>query len=319
MTIANRRRKISDKTAHIIFCAVTYALLALFIAGLFLFSGNYSRIYSSPQVKGAKADFAQTDIPHRDVACNLAGEWEFFYNEWIVTDNFGGQPDGMIKLPDVWTYKNYGSGALPRTGYASYRLIAENVQKGINVIVYRHYGNFAYRVFINGELNYRSGTLAKNADGTVITGSTDERHPYLTDGSPLEIVIEVSANNAGGFNAAPWLAATSTGNSYGNNLRSFNYIALGITTAAVAISILTFIFFRYKRDITVPAFMLALYAHFLASRDLFYVLHLQITAALFLELFSAIAAFVLLIVHFKRRGANLKRIPLIISAATAAV
>ena len=319
MSIPNRKRKIADKTVRIIFCAVTYAFLALFIGGLFAFSGNYNKIYSSPQVNGGEADFAQTDIPTRDVACNLAGEWEFFYNEWIVTDNVERQPDGMIKLPDVWTYKNYGSGALPRSGYASYRLVAENVQKGINVIVYRHYGNFAYRVFINGQLNYRSGTLFKNADETVITGSTDERHPYLTDGSPLEIIIEVSANRTGGFNAAPWLAATSTGTSYGTNLRSFNYIAIGITTAAVAISMLTFIFFKYKRDITVPAFMLALYAHFLASRDLFYVLHLQITAALFIELFSAIAAFVLLIMHFKRSGASFKKVPLILSAITAVV
>lgn len=319
MAAVKRHKKISDKTSRIIFCVIMYCLLALFIAGLFLFSSNYPQIYNCPQVKNGKADFANTDIPKRDVACNLAGEWEFFYNKWIVTEDYNGQADGIITMPSVWTYKDFGNGRLPKSGFASYRLIAKNVQPDINVIVYRHYGNFAYRVFINGQLNYRSGELSKNADETIITGRTDETHPYLSDGSPLEIVIEVSANNTGGLNAAPWLAATTTGNSYGTSLRSFNYIALGITTAAAVISILTFVFFRYKRDITVPAFMVILYVHFLSSKDMLYVFRWQITAAMIIELLSAIAAFVLLVIHLRHNGVSLKKTPIIVTSAAAAV
>lgn len=296
-----------------------YTALALFILGLFLFSSNYSRIYKSPQVKSGTVDFTDVDISSRDVACNLAGEWEFFYNKWIVTDNESSQPDGIIKLPDTWTYKNFGKGKLPKTGYGSYRLYAENVQADIDLIVYRHYPNFAYRVFINGQLNYRSGTLSKDIGQTVVTGRTDERHPYKTDGESVEIVIEVSATNSGGFNAAPWLAATVTGNLYGTSLRSFNYIALGITTAAVIISILSCVFFRYKRDITVPAVILALYAHFLVSKDMLYVFGLQATAAMILEFFSAIVAFVLLVLHFRKNGAPLKKIPVIITSVAGTI
>ncbi|MDE6302223.1 MAG: histidine kinase [Clostridia bacterium] len=319
MAVLNQKKKLSDKNRQIIFCTVMYALLAIFIICLFVFSFNYSAIYNSPKVKDGKADFAGVDIPSRDVACNLAGEWEFFYNKWIVTDNYDGTPDGMIKLPNVWTYKNFGSGALPKTGYASYLLLAENVQSGINVTVYRHYSNFAFRVFINGELNYRSGTLSKEVSETVVTGKTEEQHPYLTNGSTLEIVIEISAMNIGGFNAAPWIAATATGTAYGSSWRSFNFVALGITTAAVVIGILTFIFFRYKRDITMPAFMLALYAHFLTSRDMLYVFRLQTTAAMILELLTAIAAFVLLVIHCHKSGAPLNKKYVITTSVAAAV
>ncbi len=315
----SRKKQIKDNTVRKIICALLYAVLALFIVGLFLFNSDYAKIYKSPKVHNAKVNFENTDISSRDVACNLAGEWEFFYNKWIVTDNLTCEPDGMISLPGLWTYKNFGNGRLPKTGYGSYRLYAENVQSDIDVIVYRHYADFAYRVFVNGQLNYRSGTISKDVNETVVTGRTDERHPYKTDGSPLEIVIEVSATNAGGFNAAPWLAATVTGNSYGTSLRSFNYIALGITTAAVIVSILSFIFFRYKRDVTVPAVILALYAHFLTSKDMLYVFGLQSTAAMILELFSALAAFILLAVHFKRGGAPLKKIPVIITSAASAI
>lgn len=319
MTKVKKWNKPSAKTARTILCAVTYALLALFVIGLFLINAYYPQIYSCPEVKNGKTDLAQTDLPSRDVACNLAGEWEFFYNKWIVTDEYSGEADGLLKLPNVWTYKNFGSGALPRTGYASYRLTAYNVQPDINVIVYRHYSNFAYRVFINGQLVYRSGTLSKNVKETVITGRTDEEIPYRSDGNPLEIVIEVSAANAGGFNGAPWIAATSTGKSYGLGLRAFNYVALGITTAAVAASILICMFFKFKRDVIAPIFMCALYAHFLVSKDMLYVFRLQITLSQILGFVSGAAAFALLIAHCIRCGAAVKKIPLIITSASGAV
>jgi len=296
-----------------------YLLLALFSIGLFLFDTNYNVIYNSPQVKDGKVDFSGVDISTRDVACNLGGEWEFFYGKWIITDNNSESPDGMIDLPELWTYKDYGNGKLPKTGFASYRLKVYNVQPDINLIVYRHYGNFAYRVFINGELNYRSGILSKDVSETVVTGKTDEQIPFLTDGNPIDIVIEVSATNNGGFNAAPWLAATTTGGSYGTNLRNFNYFALGITTAAVIISILTFLFFNHKRDITLPAFMVALYAHFLTSKDMLYVFRLQITAALVLQYFTALLSFVLLIIHFRKIGTTLKKVPVIITSVAATI
>ncbi len=318
MAIIKRKRNLSDKIP-VIYCVVIYGLLALFILGLFLFNKNYNAIYDCPSVSNAKVDFSGVDITTRDVACNLAGEWEFYYGKWIVTDNLNDGPDGMIKLPDVWSYKNYGNGRLPKTGYASYRMVANNVQKGINVIVYRHYTNCAYRVFINGKLNYRSGVLSKNQSETVVTGSTDEQIPYLTDGSPLEIVIELSEASNGGFNVAPWIAATSTGISYGTGLRSTNYFALGITTAAVLVSILSCLFFRFKRDLTLPAFMVALYLHFLASRDMLFVFKLGITEAMILELFSAIIAFPLLILHLKRSGAKFNKTHVMVTSVLSVV
>ena len=294
-------------------------MLALFIGLLFALSDNYQKIYKSPEVDKARIDFTGVDLPSRDVACTLAGEWEFFYNKWIVTDEFEGEPDGMINLPSLWTYKDFGNGKLPKTGYASYRLRAENVQAGIAVNVYRYFCNFAFRVFINGELHFRSGELSKKVNETKVTGNPDENHPYTTDGSPLEIVIELSATNGGGFNAAPWLNYDWSGDTYGSRLRAFNYAAVGISCAAVVISILSFIFFSYKRDITMPALMAVLFAHFIVSKDMMYVFSYQITAALILELFTAILVFVVFALHMRRNGAVFKKIPVIITSAAAVI
>ena len=319
MTSSNRKRKISLRTQQITFCAVMYTLLALFVVILFVFNGNYNKIYKSPQVVDGKVDFDGIDVPSRNVACNLTGKWEFFYDKWIVTDGFDGEKDGLIDLPGLWTYKDFGNGKLPKSGYASYRLTVYNIQPDIDIKVSRVYSNIAYRVFINGQLNYRSGELSKDVAQTKITGVTDELYPYRTDGSPLEIIIEISATNTGGFNTAPWLASSKTGNSYGNNLRSFNYIALGITTSAVAISIITYAFFKYKRDITAPAFMIALYCHFLFSKDMLYVIPISIPTAMILQLLSAIATFVILIAHFWKNGSKLNKVFVITTSAVATI
>ena len=311
-----RKRQIKEETVRIIICVAMCAALALFLVGLFLFNGNYTRIYGTPPVKSGRVDFDGVDIPLRDLSYNLTGEWEFFYNKWIVTDNEACEPDGMIDLPALWTYKDFGAGRLPKTGYGSYRLYADNVQAGINIIVYRHYADFAYRTFINGELNYGSGSVSKDVSDTVVTGDVDIKRPYTTDGGAVEIVIEVSATNTGGMNAAPWLAAVESKKAYGNGLRSFNYVVIGITVASVIISVLSFVFFGYKRDFTGPAVILAIFVHFLTSRDLLYVFGLYPKTAMLSELFSALAALALLALHFKKLGTPFKK-PQSIAAAVA--
>lgn len=319
MAFNTRKNKIPKGTPQIILCAVLYILFIGFIALLFAISANYQDIYKSPKVKNGKVDFNGVELLTRDVACTLAGEWEFFYNEWIVTDNFDGRPDGLIKLPDVWTYKNYGNGALPKTGYASYRLTAENVQPDVEITVYRHNSDCAYRVFMNGDLVVRSGTVSKNPDETKVSGTYDEKTPYKTDGNPIEIVIELSANRSGGLNAAPWLNYSWSGNTYGGRLRSYTYVALGVAASAVAISILAVIFFRYKRDYTVPVFLSALFVHFVTSKDMLYVFPVPFTTAAVIRVVSAAVSFILLIMHLRHNGTNFKRLSLIATSVAEAV
>lgn len=81
MAVSNKKRKPTKRQAQIIFCVVMYILLALFVVILFVFNSNYAKIYKSPQVTNGKADFDGIDIPPRNVACNLAGKWEFFLQQ----------------------------------------------------------------------------------------------------------------------------------------------------------------------------------------------------------------------------------------------
>ncbi len=299
-----KKKTTATSVANTVIFSAVATLIVLFCVILYSFNANYCKIYRSPEVENGKVDFIGVDLYPRDVACNLSGEWDFFYNRWIVTDGYTGESDGKINVPSLWTYKDYGDGKLPKTGYASYRLIAENVEEGTNVVVFRHNENFAYRVFINGELNYVSGELSKNPENTKVTGVPKEIYPYVADGGDLEIVIELSATTHGGLNAAPWLAAVESGVEYGNDLRAFTYVALGISVTAVVISVLSVFFFATKKDFSLPLFSVSMLVHFITSKDMMYVSDLSFTATSVLRLASAIAAFCFFILHLKREGAG---------------
>lgn len=302
----------------IIFTATIILIIAFFVF-LYLFNDNYCKIYNSPEVNNATIDFDGVDLLPRDVACNLSGEWEFFYDKWIVTDGYDGECDGLISVPSLWTYKDYGNGKLPKTGYASYRLIANNVEKGANIVVFRHNENFAYRVYVNGELNYVSGTLSKNIDETVVTGVPSEVYPYAADGAPLEIVIELSATAHGGLNAAPWLAAVEGGVEYGSDLRTFTNVTLGVSVTAVVMSVLFSLIFGTKKDVTLPLFVTSMLVHFITSKDMMYVSDLSFTLTSVLRLLSAIFAFAFFVLHLKVSGIKFKKAYLIATAVIVAV
>lgn len=320
MAVLKGRKKLTKKGVSILIIVASYLLLAIIAAALFLFNANYAEIYGSPSVKDGKVDFAGVDLNERNVACNLAGEWEFFYNKWIITDNYQGKADGMIALPSLWTYRDYGFGRLPKSGYASYRLTVENIQSGAEISVFRYNNNFAYRVFINGELNIESGNMSKLPKETVATGQYEKKLPYRTDGGPLEIVIELSATDAGGLNAAPWLSRShAKSDEYGTTLRSFTYAALGISTAVLALSILAFLFFRSKKNLAFPLFMCALFVHFLFSKDMIYVTEVPIKISMITELFSFVAVFCLFVFYAYSNGVKIKRALIFTTASVSAI
>ena len=299
------------KIAPILFCALFYAILAAFVSGLFAFSTSYQKIYSSPAVIDGKADFTGIDLHSRKVDCILSGEWEFFFNHWIITDDETHiEPEGLLTVPGHWTLKNFGDGFLQKSGYASFRIRILNVQKGVDVTVFRLRCINAYRIFINGQLVTRSGELSKNPSETIVTGAIDESKSYISEGTPLEIVIELSATKRGGISAAPWLgcngAATSS-STFGGSLRNFSAAALGVTTVAVLLSVLMFIFFRYMRDISMPLCIALLYIHFLFSKDMLYFLGIPFGVAVIPQIISAVAALCALIWHFYRTHAQISK------------
>lgn len=315
----NAQPETKDKTFKTLTCIALYFFFAVFVIGLFVFNSRYQKIYHSPEIVNATADFSGVSLTERNVACNLAGEWEFYYNKWIVTDGYMGEKDGLIKLPSLWTYKDYGGKRLPKTGYASYKITLYNVKANESVIVFRNNENFAYRSFINGKLCVRRGETSKEPSFVKVSNYSEEVYPYITDGGPLEIVIELSATDTAGLNLTPWIEHSKASLGYGTRLRAFSYFAFGLSLCAVIVGVLSFVFFSVKRDWTSPAFLIFLFLHLVASKDMMYVFPINYTVSGTIRFVSAILSLAVFLLHLVKNNTAIGKKTLIITFSLTAV
>lgn len=294
------QKTLSRPTAAL--CTASAALLLLlFLVGLLLFSASYHEIYDSPPpAKDGVMDFSGYPVTSRKVDSLLDGEWEFYYGKWIVTDGEAGVSDGFIEVPGRWTGIETESGKLPRTGYASYRLILKNVPEDLPIFVYRLNYHTPYRVFLNGQLCVRSGTLSKS--GGRASGVIDERHDFLTDGGDIEIVVELGYSLTGGLTASPWMHAGASGK-LGTAMGNSALVLLGFSAGIFALSVLlTAGFYRYHRDPTLPILLGALLFTLIFSKDLTTRLFIPVSVSFVLGGIGHLLSAAALILHLYRAG-----------------
>lgn len=184
------------------------------------FSHHYQDIYQIPKVEHATIDLQNYDINTRKVDYLLVGEWEFYYNQWIVTDGISKEKTGMITLPCRWN-EYYD---IPKEGYASYRLVIKNPHPNERLSLVLNNYRGTYRAFMNGELVCYSGELSKEQNHSFSKGRISYQYSYqVTSSDDIELIVEVGNHNFGGFYSAPWLTGASftTGTSNLSNRITF--------------------------------------------------------------------------------------------------
>lgn len=196
----------SPSYKRIIIFLFTLILCISSTIGILYFSHHYQDIYQIPKVEHATIDLQEYDINTRKVDYLLAGEWEFYYNQWIVTDGILEEKTGMITLPCRWN-EYYD---IPKEGYASYRLMIQNPHPGemLSIVLNNYRGT--YRTFINGQLVCCSGELSKEKSQSFSRGRVTYQRPFEVESSQdIELIIEVGYHNFGGFYSVPWLTGAS--------------------------------------------------------------------------------------------------------------
>lgn len=290
--------------------AVVLCVFVLFLVFLFVFNANYSEAYGTPRVENGVLDMTgrSTYEPDRNIAINLGGEWEFFYNRWIVTDGENdARPDGKISVPGRWTGKKFGSDKmLPAEGYASYRLKITNLAPGNTLWILRVNFAGAYRIFIDGELATQCGTVSKDPSETE-SGSPQRKKSVISTGEDITVVLELSACRNGGLNAAPWLSAEG-----GQNLEKWGVIAdirfamLGAVLAVFVFIIFIVIgFYKYEKSIDMAALAGLLAVHFIFSKDIANALDIGYDAASVVGLITAYAVVFTFGAVLRRMGAGM--------------
>ncbi len=202
MQTKTKKTNIPAAAALLLFVLVTVGTAV----GLRAVSKNYAEIYGTPRLSGCTLDLEGYDTDNRRVDYNLAGEWEFFYRRFIVTDGDDAPPDGKISLPCRYADAGYGIG-----GHASYRIYIENAAPGTKFTVVLNNFAGAFRAFINGVPVAVCGTVSETIGETYAPGRVTQSTPYTVgEGERLELVVEVGASAEGGLYSVPWLSTGFT-------------------------------------------------------------------------------------------------------------
>ncbi len=158
----------------------------------------------------ARADLKGVKV-EEGKSITLSGEWEFYWNEHIVTSSEENTlPDLYAEVPSAWTFYKVDGQRLPNGGKASYRTVISNIEADSPVIV--SVNNFAgkCKVFIDGECVFSNHSLPQyeSADRLFYAYSSPVR--LSNDVSEHEIVVEVDCEYTAGLTTLPVLSTYST-------------------------------------------------------------------------------------------------------------
>lgn len=265
------------------FCVVGFVALLTFLV---LWSGHLLGIsyyaagntYQQAQTEKGEIECSEMDLKKVGGSINLAGEWKFYYNKWIITEPEGAEatPDGLIYVPSRWTGKTVGGQTLPRSGTASYSLLMKNVQAGQTLEIHVSVSDVAYRIFANGTLITTYGVMSKNVSEARIAYSYIEQEKYTTTkAEDVFVVIEIGNSGSGGLNDAPVISMM---NDEGRAARYYFTNNLPLFFAGIALSftvinlIMVFSLFGKRKEWTTVTFLVAVFMHYLFSKSLFFVI-----------------------------------------------
>lgn len=266
MRVFENRHELNIKRKPLIILAALIVLYGALIGVLFGINANFGKITDLPATENGVSDFEGIDRD-RLTAMTLAGEWEFFYNRWIITDNDGGENDGFISIPGKWTGKILPDGQkASRKGYASYRLTIKNLTDEQEIIAFIDNATIAVRIFINGELASVAGTVSKDPKISKSGQNEFVEGRFAVDGV-AEIVLETGYTTSGGLTHAPSIKPATDSESW-----MFQELLvmtlLGIVFGAFAVfSVISFGFARCDGKVTSALFIGMLLLHFFFSKD----------------------------------------------------
>ncbi len=173
------------------------------------------------------------------------GEWELYYNKLIVTDNLNLQEtnyDTLINLPNSWYKLKTNDGKiLPLHGYASYRIIVNNLHEGDILKLDNKPSNVSMNVFVNRKKIASVGVVEKNFTSNHIAASYNSLSEYKVNyNEQIEIIIEVGYNHFGGIVYAPSFTTTNYTDSSKEITKYASYILIIMYIFLCLVEIISF-------------------------------------------------------------------------------
>ena len=164
-----------------------------------------------PDLMDCSLDFNGYEFGETYVKQHMKGEYEFFYNKWIVEDNYTGEPDCRVNVPHHYKDTVLNRERLSNEGYSSYRVYIKGLPIGTKIWFINNNFVGGFYAYINSELVVKYGTRAKT--GTCLSnGGDDMTLEYVVrDSNPLTVVFEVSSSYQGGLTSPARLCINTLG------------------------------------------------------------------------------------------------------------
>ncbi|MDE5618499.1 MAG: histidine kinase [Clostridia bacterium] len=240
MALINRIGRNKRRLITVVLALCIPALTALM---LFIFNTFYDDIYDNPCAVAGELDCGPLDeeLKSSYYDISLYGEWELYYNQWIVTDNID-KPEltGYIDINKRWAGKTIGDVKLGNTGWATYRCVLKNVSKGTRIGMSRSAHNGAFIMYADRQIVCVYGEMSKDSGIPYTSGWESHRSWIVAEGGDVELLIEISNSPFGGFADTPLVCYRDGYYNMALTLQvlSFGPIAFGITVSLFCISIL---------------------------------------------------------------------------------
>ncbi|MDF2511083.1 MAG: signal transduction histidine kinase, LytS [Herbinix sp.] len=144
--------------------------------------------------KQGKMDVALWDIG-RDPVIRLDGEWEFYWNKLLTTEDFQAektvQSASYRKVPSLWSEKQAEGTKFPAFGCATYRLVLEQVPFRGKLVLKKVNIRFSSRIYVNGRELITDGIPAQQTVN-YRSGNTPQLGFFENNSDKIEIIVQVA-------------------------------------------------------------------------------------------------------------------------------
>ncbi len=177
-----------------------------FVVMIILFGFILLQFLSMPhnqqaKISDLKAVNGKMNLKDWDMESNkvlsLDGVWEFYWEQLLTPVDFleqdGDRPklSGYMNVPGLWNGKLIEEKKLPVFGYATYRLVLENIPyKGV-LGLKKGNARFSSKIYVNGQEILSDGTPAAQSLAYK-SGNTPQVGFFGYDGGSIEILVQVA-------------------------------------------------------------------------------------------------------------------------------
>ncbi len=190
----NGKKKSVLPSFFVILAAFLLAMLPLFVQTCIASSAleSYSSLAGRVDVSSRKENDFQNYY--------LVGDVEFYYDQWIVTDEaFLEEPlKTYLPTPGSWMEKDFYGRKLNSLGFASYRYVVTGLTPGTKVFPYRNI-EIPNRIYLNRSLCSQTGNPDKLQQSSfVVLNNAETQGVIVPESGMVEYVLEVGNMGEGG-------------------------------------------------------------------------------------------------------------------------